>query len=515
MTRPSRREFLGSALTLAAAAGLAGRGWAGSATGQGMTLGVATPFSAEMVDAKAKMLAGQPYADPVKVPQPWLDLTYDQYKLLNFNRDFALWKDQDKAARAEFFAAGLYFASPVIINAVEGPLSREVKFEMRTFTAGEKFPRLSDEGMGFSGFRLTGYIDDDGLDREYAVFQGASYFRAVARGQGYGMSSRGLAIGTGNPNGEEFPFFQEFWIEAAPADSPIVIVHALMNSPSTTGAYTFRIAKGAVTTIEVDARLFPRVDITEVGIAPGTSMFLFNQMNRQRFDDFRDGVYDSDGLLMLNGKGELLWRPLMNPLALESSAFSDENPRGFGLMQRSRSVADFQDLEARYELRPSLWVEPMEDWGKGEVRLIEIPSDKEIYDNIVAFWRPAQPIAAKTEARFKYRLHWCDQAPVEGPVARALNVRSGDRIFEEGRLFAIDYAPHPALGADPEQIEARVTVSTGTVSAAVVHANPLTGGMRLDFTVVAPEAPFYELRAELWRDGQRVSEVWLYRWINA
>ena len=43
--------------------------------------------------------------------------------------------------------------------------------------------------------------------------------------------------------------------------------------------------------------------------------------------------------------------------------------------------------------------------------------------------------------------------------------------------------------------------------------NPATGGMRLDFTLKG-DAPVAELRAELWRDGRTVAEVWLYRWVT-
>jgi glucans biosynthesis protein len=222
-------------------------------------------------------------------------------------------------------------------------------------------------------------------------------------------------------------------------------------------------------------------------------------------------VHDSDGLLMLNGRGEALWRPLTNPRAVEVSAFGDTSPQGFGLMQRARQPGDYNDLVAQYERRPSLWVEPIGDWGPGAVMLVEIPTDKEVNDNIVAFWRPAAPLAAGAEHRFDYRLHWCAAAPVEGVVAPVIHTRTGARVFEDGRIFTIDYAGHPALGDDPARIEARVTTSAGAIAAVLVQANPATGGMRLDFTLKgAPQVA--ELRAELWRGGRPVAEVWLNRW---
>jgi periplasmic glucans biosynthesis protein len=481
----------------------------------GMTLGTPVAFSAGQVAAKARALAAQPYAAPPTVPQGWLDLTYDQYREIWFDTRHTLWRKQGGAAQVEFFPAGLYFAQPVTINAVEAGVSRQVVFELRTFDMTDRFPELPADGMGFSGFRILGEIEEDGVFQEYAVFQGASYFRAIGRGQSYGLSARGLALGTGSTAGEEFPAFTEFWVEAADPQEPTVTIHALLDSPSVAGAYTFRITKGDVTVMDVESRLFPRVDLTNVGIAPGTSMFLFDQTNRNRFDDFRDAVHDSDGLLMLNGQSELVWRPLANPAALGISAFSDTGPRGFGLMQRARDIGDFADLEAHYERRPSMWVEPVGEWGPGNVVLVEIPADKEIYDNIVAFWRPAAPLLAGQEHAFSYRLHWCADAPAEGAVARARNTRTGARVFEEGRIFTIDFDAHPAVGDDPSQIEARVGTGTGEITNTLVQTNPATGGMRLAFTLLAPEATYAEMRAELFRNGVRVSEVWLYRWVAA
>jgi periplasmic glucans biosynthesis protein len=514
MTAINRRETL-SLLGALAAFGASGARAETVAERAGMTLGAPVPFSADIVVAKARALATAAYVAPPTVPQGWLDLTYDQYREIWFDTRHSLYRTQGGAVQVEFFPAGLYFAHPITINAVEGGQTRPVLFELRTFDMTDRFPALPAEGMGFSGFRVLGEIEEQGTFQEYAVFQGASYFRGIGRGQTYGLSARGLALGTGSAAGEEFPTFTEFWIEATDPQAPTVTLHALLDSPSVTGAYTFRITKGDVTVMEVDCRLFPRVDLTNIGIAPETSMFLFDQTNRNRFDDFRDAVHDSDGLLMLNGQSELVWRPLGNPTALGISAFSDTGPRGFGLMQRARDLRDFADLEAHYESRPSLWVEPVGEWGPGNVVLVEIPADKEIYDNIVAFWRPAAPLLAGQEHAFSYRLHWCADAPVEGAVARARNTRTGQRVFEEGRIFTIDFDAHPAVGDDPSLIEARVSTGAGEITNTLVQANPATGGMRLAFTLLAPDAPYAEMRAELFRNGVRVSEVWLYRWVAA
>ncbi len=515
MTDMNRRSALGFLASLAVLG-------AGRAFGQeqlperfGMTLGQSVPFTPDMVKVKAKVLAGKAYTPAPSVPQEWIDISYDTFQEIWFDTRHALWRDTDRAAQLEFFPAGLYNPPVVTINAVENGSYRPVAFELRNFDMTDRFPKLPEDGMGFSGFRVLGELEAKGQYQEYAVFQGASYFRAIGKGQAYGLSARGLALGTGSVNGEEFPVFREFWVEAADPGAATVTVHALLDSPSVAGAYRFKITKGDVTQMEVACTLYPRVDLTEVGIAPETSMFLFDQTNRNQFDDFRDAVHDSDGLLMLTGAGETIWRPLSNPKALGFSVFSDASPRGFGLMQRAREMTDFADLVAQYERRPSLWVEPMGDWGPGAVMLVEIPADKEIYDNIVSFWRPATPLLAANEHAFQYRLHWCADAPVEGNVARVRNTRTGARIFEEGRLFTIDFAAHPALGDDPDQIEVRVGTSVGEITSHGIRTNPATGGMRVDFTLLAAEGSTSELRAELFRNGARISEVWLYRWVDA
>ncbi len=518
MTHPTRRTAM-SMLACMAAMGLRPAMSQTSADAlaevAGMTLGDPVPFDPVFMALHARAMAAKPYEAPPPVSQAWRDMTYDQFRNIWFDTRHTLWRGTKGAVQVEFFPAGLYFSSKIALNAVSGGRSRPILFEKRVFDTTDQFPDLPESDTGFSGFRLLGELVSPGVYQEYAVFQGASYFRAISRDMAYGISARGLALNTAGDGPEEFPVFRDFWIEEASQGATSVVVHALMDSPSTTGAYKFTLSPGETTTIDVEARLYPRVELSQVGLAPGTSMFLFNDMNHVNFDDFREAVHDSDGLLIHNGAGESVWRPLTNPATLQISVFASTGLRGFGLMQRTRSPEDYNDFVAHYERRPSLWVEPVGDWGDGNVMLVEIPTDKEINDNIVAFWRPATPLPALQEHRFAYRLHWCTDAPAEGTVAQVSATRTGKRVFEDGRIFTIDFAGHPALGDDPSRIEARVTSSAGEIGSVIVQSNPSTGGMRLDLTLLAGEGDIAELRAELWRGGQRVSEVWLYRWVGA
>ncbi|MEP0941310.1 MAG: glucan biosynthesis protein G [Rhizobiaceae bacterium] len=475
-------------------------------------LGEAEAFSRDTLVELARALSKADYVEPRKIPQPWIDMSYDEYKGIQFNPDSGLWNDTDLPYIMEFFAPGLYFPTAISISVVDGDTSRPVLFSKDVFRYGHLVPDLPvDETLGYAGFRVRTTINDPVRKDEFVVFQGASYFRAVGKGQIYGLSARGLAIDTGEAKGEEFPDFRAFWIEGVEPGAKSFTVHALMDSPSVSGLYSFEIMAGPSTEMDVKAVLFPRMSLTHVGIGAETSMFLFDETNRHRFDDFRPAVHDSDGLLIENGAGETLWRQLANPLSLQVSSFVDDNPRGFGLMQRPRAFADYADLEANYHKRPGLWVTPGEGWGKGSVTLVEIPADREIYDNIVAYWRPREPLAAGSSHQFSYRLHWCEDPPINQDLPKVLNTRMGKR-FVGGRLVTVDFSNAPILPKKLEDITLHVSSNQGKVSEGILQRNPRTGGVRLAFTFYPEDLTSIELRAQLMVGDKRASEVWLYRW---
>ncbi|MET0328766.1 MAG: glucan biosynthesis protein, partial [Luteimonas sp.] len=308
---------------------------------------------------------------------------------------------------------------------------------------------------------------------------------------------------------EEFPVFRAFWLHQPAPGADSIVVDALLDGPSVAGAYRFRIRPGDDTVFEVDARLFPRVAIDNAGIAPLTSMYQFDSADRTGIDDYRPAVHDSDGLGMLTGVGEQVWRPLHNPGAIQHSGFQDQSPKGFGLMQRKRAFEDFQDAEAAYERRPSAWIEPLDDWGAGEVHLVEIPTGDEYHDNIVAFWRPAEPLQAGRESRWRYRLHWTATHLWTPTLAHVVATRMGAKPGEDDpvRLLVVDFDGGPALDAPGVE----VVSTTGTVEHAVVHARP-DGGWRAGFEFTPDGRTSSELRLRLVDRGAAVSETWVYRW---
>ena len=473
----------------------------------------ASPFDDDTVPMLAKALAARPYRHPENVlPAALAKVGYDQYRDFRYRADHALWRGQGLPFQAQFFHRGFLFKERVDINVVQGGRSTPFAFSTDLFDyKPQPAPRIGD--VGFAGFRLHAPINRADVYDEVCTFLGASYFRAVAKGLNYGLSARGLALGTGEAEAEEFPSFTAFWLERPAADATAIVVHALLDSPSAAGAFRFSIDPGEETVFDVDMRLYPRVDLARAGIAPLTSMFEFDPSDRVDVDDYRPAVHDSDGLAMFNGHGEQVWRQLQNPPTLQQSGFQDRAPRGFGLMQRKREYADYQDAEAAYQKRPSLWVEPIGDWGEGEVHLVEIPTADEYHDNIVAFWRPRQAIAAGREHRWRYRLHWCRQHAWQPGLAVVAGTRIG-MAAGGARLVVIDLAGGRLSGlADDARVQVDAEASRGVLRNAVTYRNRETGRWRLSFELEPGDARVSELRARLVDARGPLSETWLYRWL--
>lgn len=471
-----------------------------------------TPFDDDTVVRLARALAAHSYVPPdTTLPHALAGANYDQYRDFRYRPDKALWRDLPGVDfQAQFFHRGFLFKPRIEIHVVEDDQARELRFSTSLFDYSPNPTPALDDGTGFAGFRLHAPLNGREYFDELCVFLGASYFRAVGKGLAYGLSARGLALGSGDPGPEEFPVFRAFWLHRPAPGNKTVVVDALLDGPSVSGAYRFGIRPGEDTVFDVDARLFPRVDLAHAGIAPLTSMYQFDASDRAGIDDYRPSVHDSDGLSLLTGTDEQVWRPLSNPSSIQHSGFQDRTPRGFGLMQRKRAFNEFEDAEAGYEKRPSAWVEPLDDWASGEVHLVEIPTADEYQDNIVAFWRPAAPLKAGSESRWRYRLHWTATKLWKPALAHVAATRIGARPGDDRsiRLVVIDFEGGD-IGSEAPQIE--VAASTGRVANAVVHVRP-GGGWRVGFEFAPDGRNSSELRARLQRGGTAVSETWVYRW---
>lgn len=514
----SRRSLVHSLLASAAAAPLLSAG----ALGQPAP---ATRFRYADVVRRAQELSNGPYNPrTAQLPDVLKNMGFDEYRSIRFRPEKALF-GADAPFRLHLFHVGYLFQQPVTVNEIRGGVAAPVPYQRDLFDlGGVKMANNPSINLGFAGFRLHTPLNDPKVHDEVISFLGASYFRFLGAGQKYGLSARGLAIDIHADEPEEFPHFREFWIQTPDKNDDRAIVFALLDSPSTTGAYRFEIAPGRETSIDVQATIFPRERLENVGLAPLTSMYFEGENDPKPTDDYRRELHDSDGLLMRTGAGEWLWRPLRNPEALTLSSFLDKNPGGFGLLQRDRTFENYQDLEARYHERPGYWVEPVGEWGAGAVELLELPTPDETHDNIVAAWRPAKPYEKGEQVAFAYRLRALGRDDMH-PGGRVVNTfqvparasGSNDPADMTHRRFLIDFAGGrlPFHLRAPEDVAVIVTTSEGEVTHTSVIPNDATKGFRAAFDIQLQPGQSTDLRAFL-RAGDRVlTETWTYPWSAA
>lgn len=482
------------------------------------------PFSFDMLTQRMKERAGQDYEPAaIELPEPLAALDYDLYRAIRFRPDRAVWKGVAPFELHAFHMGWLY-TEPVRLFSVEDGQVREIPvsgadFEYRPPLDARSFDDV--EMPGVAGFRIHSALNRPDIMDEVAAFLGASYFRALGRGNVYGLSARGLAVNTATQAGEEFPRFDSFYVERPAAGADRITVWATMDSPSLAGAYQFVIEPGEDTVMEVTARLFMRQDVERLGVAPLTSMFLFAENNRSAFHDYRNAVHDSDGLKIVRHDGDEVWRSLNNPGRLATSFLEEENPRAFGLFQRDREFANYQDGGAAYERRPSALIEPLDAWGRGRVALIEIPTDLEINDNIVAFWIPEGSIEAGQELEFRYRLSWGAIDEGAANLARVAALRAGHggvagAGIEDGyQKFVVDFAggPLPGFAAGEDAgIESTVTVKNAEIRLSTLSRLDANGMWRLVIDIDSIGEEPVELSAFLTVGQTRISEIWLYQW---
>jgi periplasmic glucans biosynthesis protein len=489
--------------------------------------GPAKAFDYAWLKGQARFLAGNPFQTSKDIlPATMGALSYDQYQSLRFRSERSLWGDAGLSFRLQFFHVGRGFAQAVhLFEVIEGQ-AREILYDpsMFEFDKAGIDPAVMRDHAGFAGFRVQ-FVTDWKAD--IAAFLGAAYFRAVGGDtRQYGLSARALAVDTAFPRPEEFPHFTAFWFERPAKGQGSMTLHALMDSPSIAGALRFQIAPGGTQIMDIDSAMYPRKPIERLGVAPLTSMFFYAKNDRRAVNDWRPEIHDSDGLSMWTGAGEWIWRPLTNPAQNHLNSFFDENPRGFGLLQRDRNWDHYQDDGVYYDRRPSLWVEPKSGghggWGKGAVQLFEIPTADETFDNIVAFWNPAERTKAGQEMLFSYRLYWGTRMPYASPLAQTIATRTGiggtvgQRRQYYAWHFAVDFAGGElgALAKDAN-VEAVISTSKGTTEHVTAHYIEEIRGYRALFDIRPPEDSndVIDLRLYLRIDSRPLTETWIYQWM--
>jgi glucans biosynthesis protein len=472
----------------------------------------------EYVRALAVEIAAEPFEPPPsQVPRFFRSLSYDKFRLIRFRPERALWRDEELPFQVQFFHPGSIHLQTLELSEFTDTHVQSIPFSNHMFDYQNlRVPFWSRRGLGFAGFRLLTPLNQPDKWDEVVSFLGASYFRALGQGQRYGISARGLAVNSGGPGAEEFPSFVEFWLGKPAPDSRNITIHALLASQRVTGAYTFVIAPGSTTYVDVRATLIFREEIENVGFAPMSSMFWFGEASQNRYGDFRPEVHDSDGLLVATDEQTRMWRPLTNPPDLQRTDFVVTKLAGFGLLQRDRNLRSYEDLEALYNLRPGLWVEPVGEWPAGRVRLVEIPTGNEYADNMVAFWSPEEPFKAGEPVEINWRLSWTTAASFGGPPGW---VRSTRQSFEGTGIgntrYIVDFDGGSMAGIAPGE-SVNALISANAPAKLVEHQlirNEHDGSWRLSMTFNAPQdAPPCDLTARLAVGDRDITETWLMRW---
>lgn len=486
-------------------------------------------FGLNEVLTRAKDLADTPYVTPVStLPDAFSKLQFGDYQKIQPRRDKFAWTDVDTPFKLAFYHQGMQFNTPVKINEIADGGVREIPYDPSRFDFGDlHFDADQTSRLGWAGFRVLFPVNQPSKLDEVMSVLGASYFRVIGKDQVYGLSGRGLAIDTGLPIAEEFPAFREFWIRRpAPQDRSLTF-YALLDSPRATGAFEFTLALADSTVLDVKARVFlrPGAKPAALGIAPLTSMFLHGPNQPPPVANFRPAIHDSNGLAIHSGNGEWIWRPLNNPPTVAVSSFAISSPKGFGLLQRGRDFSRFEDLKDRYDLRPSAWIEPVNDWGAGQIRLIEIPTADETNDNIVSLWVPDKMPDPGTPMSFDYRVHWTmDEAAIlaDDGAYVAQTIRTTGEIYHKNLIRAhdgtiallVDFTG-PRLRDLPADAPLTAEVSANDnveIVGSELRRHPVMKGWRLVYRVkLRDPAKVSELRAALALEGQVLSETWSFQ----
>ncbi len=461
---------------------------------------------------KAQALCARPFK-----PQPRMkligDLSYDDYRSIHFRPTRTLWPD--RRFHLQFFAPGYRFVRAVGIHLISGRRDTPLPFRLTDFRFPHGlYPRVLPAHMGYAGFRLlyNGYHPGRSPvaeNNQVIVFLGASYFRVKGAQEQFGLSARGLAIDTIAPHPEEFPHFIAYWIKRPTRSADRITVYALLNSPSATGAFRLRISPGRAAVVAVHSLLFLRRPVHELGLAPLSSMYMYDLCDRRPWAYLPPAVHDSEGFL-LKTPHKMVWRQLANPRRVMQFLFPTRHLKGFGLIQRDRDFFDYESASMRYQGRPSVWVQPQGHWGTGAVTLIEIPTPNETNDNIVAFWRPATMPVPGRPYPLNYRLLWNGHGPRES-LARVVHTFASARCLKHPVRFAIDFRKR-GLGAEDRhgRIQARVS---GGVGAKLSHIRLQDIGPRtvqLAFTVYSLSGHAVRVRAALMAHKRVISEIWDY-----
>jgi len=479
-----------------------------------------SPFLQNLIK-KAKIQAQEEYQAPDSEQNKALKaLSYQQYRAIRFRPDQSIWRGL-YPYEVQLFHSGFLYERDININLIDYKnRTSSLPFSTDYFSydpPADKLPAMLENDGGFAGFRVHYPLNKSDYKDELVAFLGATYFRLVGKHQKYGISARGLTVNTGMPEGEEFPYFTDFWL-IEPANGKTLSVYAKMESPSITGVYKFTLQANDDAIVDVHAWLFAREDIDKLGLAPFTSMFLYGENSLAKPDDYRPEVHDSDGIVLVTGMDEQLWRPLNNPKRLRITSLADQQPKSFGMLQRDIQYGHYLDSEAEYHQRPGLWVKPFEGFANGRLELVEIPTNSETHDNIVAHWVNDKPVTQGDDLYLHYQLQTVSGNTREysnATVIRTLqgaDVLPGETRDEKSltRRFIVDFTA-PNMQINPDQLSANISATNGTIAQLRVFKSNFNKEIRATFLFTPKDAKSVnDLRLTLSHNDISISETWTY-----
>jgi len=483
----------------------------------------------DYVAQRALERAQQPFHSPrANLPKALANLNYDQYREIRFRRDKALWTAGDLPFRVEFFHPGYIYQEPVHVYEFTATHVQPIRFVQDFFDYGDlTIQNQIPASTGYAGFRILYCLNQTNQLDELGAFLGASYFRLLGRNQTYGQSARGLALNCGETDRpEEFPIFTDWWLGKPQKGDTQLTLYALLDSVSCTGAYEFHIHPGETTVADVEAIIYMRdpktiraadtnaQPVNLLGMAPLTSMFWFGQGSERKFDDYRSGVHDSDGLLIKMNNGETLWRPLDNPAVMRHQVFTAPDIRGYGLLQRNRDFSGYEDLFTPFQTEPSVWVEPHSDWPHdGDLHLVELSANWEGLDNIVAFWSPRILPKPLTPFKFGYTLYWLTEMKLSDEKVVATRIGL-DPSCDNCRQIVIDFKG-PKLDAIPTNSPPTAIANCSPNAAILFNQvvwNPFAHAWRVALKMQPKTNEPVDLRCTLQQGTNVVSETWTFQW---
>ena len=469
----------------------------------------------EELDSYAQQVATEDFNSCPPLPEPISALDYDLYRMIAFRPEKAVWWGVDPFW-FELFHRGFVHRNRVAIHVVSGTKEIPIPFSQEYFNyrGPLKQIRLPDD-TGFAGLKIVGRFPgrDDG--QEMLALQGASYFRARTADTVYGTSARGLAINCGTRGAEEFPVFRQFWVRKPTSTATTLTLLALLESESVTGAYQFTLQPGRhQTAIEVRARLYFRKQVEKVGIAPLTSMWMWGDGLSPPAHETRPHVHDADGLLIAEADDRWTWRALSRQSYPSLTRLECNDLRGFGLMQRETRYQQYQDDEALYHRRPSVWIEPAAEWGPGAIELLELNGAHEGIDNIAAFWVPRgpMPVGSPVELRYTVRV-FRGELPEHRTLAKCVET-SIDRRGETLE-FRVTFRG-PALRKSTPQSPPALQVAAVRGTVENQRLEPAADGGWQARVAVRRENPDpastepVEIRMTLHNAAGAISETWCY-----